>query len=102
MHWTKLPYWLRWGIILGVFMLIFTLISIPCEYSKSILECGSLAIPLFPPVLLMYIVGAGYLVSYSSAASIVIPIVSTIFWFIIGSIIGAIIEDVKSRKKPAQ
>ncbi len=107
MSWKKWPYWLRGGVIGGGIGLVFAALTTSCLSLVSlppntepmrITLCIPIAIPSIPPTYLMYLVLGAWLnnggVSFETSA---LFIASFVLYFIVGSLIGALVIHNKRR-----
>jgi len=92
--WKTWPYWLKGGVVGGGVGFFSVLLS-PLFCSTLGLICFVLSIPtlpLFPFVETLALLSNQLLL-------IVIPIITTIAWFILGSILGWLVKSLKSKKE---
>lgn len=104
MNWKNWPYWLRGGVIGGG----VTVVSVALFYSCTLLDTthGSFLClpflfisPMFPFAILFDELGP---IFQYQLPFILMPVISIISWFIIGSFFGVLIGYIKSRKKIVQ
>jgi hypothetical protein len=89
MHWHKWPYWLRGGVIGGGIALFLTILGFSCEAYFDFKYPGGLPVLCLPFEIVWvptFILPGGY-------------IASVLFWFLVGSFVGVIVEKIKSKKK---
>ena len=94
--WNKWPYWLKSGVITGGIAIISVTSASLCEYLIPVpwrtglgQECIPSAIPWIP----------FWFTPLASITTIPFYIFGTLIWFTIGSLIGAIITHIKSRRQ---
>jgi hypothetical protein len=96
MHWTKWPYWLRGGIIGLVISLVFVILTETCGYFVTPnplgVRCILYMIPLFPSIWIVNILGL-YRIS-----EVLFDIILVVPYFIIGALIGGIIDLIKNKR----
>ena len=100
MHWKQLPCWLTGGIIAGGITLIPTLLLLSCEVLNT--SPGSFLClpflflnPMFPLVGLFDVNPR-----LRALPGLLLPIISTLAWALIGSLVGALVGFVKSKRIP--
>ena len=104
--WSRIPYWLRGGLIVGAITLASAFLLYSCDslinatvHDISGESVGFVCLPfaLISPMLPFETIVYLNPISYG-LPTISLPIISVIFWFIIGSCIGGIVQYIKSRK----
>jgi len=107
--WKQWPYWLKGGVIGGGVAFLFYFLLYGCFFATSIDlkpgEVGStyyclvffVISPIYPVGLLLNLLGPIF--DYSSGfVEAYAPILSIPIWFIIGSIVGALVGYIKIKK----
>src|SRR6266852_1762937 len=102
MHWHTWRYWLRGGVIAGGITFLSFLLFYSCglaNFNNSAPEswaCLPLLVvsPMFPFAILMETDPL-----FHSLPTDDLPTISIVAWFIIGSLIGAVVDYMKSRKR---
>ena len=97
--WKHWPYWLRGGVIGGG----VTLVSVFLVYSCDLLDTSTGSFFCLIPLVLSPMFPFVWLVDTNSQLSalpgIFLPIISIVGWFLIGSLLGVLVEYIKSRRK---
>ncbi len=96
------PSWLRGGVIAGGITFVFVFLYYSCSflvsgYSGMLCVAFVMIGPIYPAGLILNLLGPVF--HYSSGfAEANMVVFSVPFWFIIGSLIGALVGYIKSRK----
>jgi len=96
LNWKKWPYWLRGGVIGGVIGILPLVAILFCSFGFG---CVSLFLaPLFPIRVLIGFSDPIFHYNWTFTEGYA-PIINIILWFFTGSLVGALVGYIKSRKK---
>jgi len=94
MNWKNWPYWLRWGLIIDVgFLILYGLFVILLLFLIKI-GLGAYAV-VFGGLINLLLLLPGIFIGKSNF----IFVISVVFYFIVGAIIGWIVSKIKNRKQ---
>ncbi|MBI2622964.1 MAG: hypothetical protein HYW65_00095 [Candidatus Liptonbacteria bacterium] len=99
-NWEKLPYWLQGGVIGGGVVTLLTVLNASCLYLFGLL--GSWGFECVPFTFLLTILDPIYTLAIPSfyvLSSIQLFTIDISTYFILGSLIGALIGYVKKRRE---
>ena len=105
MNWKKWPYWLRGGVIGGGITLVFVISFYSCGliatgYSAFACFAFVLVGPTYPAVKLLDVIGSIFNFKLDGIfAEMYGPVLSILVWFIIGSLIGVLVDYIKLENK---
>ncbi|MCR4334778.1 MAG: hypothetical protein NUV47_03585 [Patescibacteria group bacterium] len=93
----KMPYWLKGGVIGGGVLIVSYILSTSCLYLFTSsdswgLECLLFSIPSIPIINILLSFPSSY-----SFSSLLIFSIELVIWFLIGSLIGAIVGYIKKK-----
>ncbi|MDO8590678.1 MAG: hypothetical protein Q7R65_01730 [bacterium] len=94
MNWKHWPYWLRGGVVGAVFVLLSSILSFSCLYLFTSpgswgLGCVPFEIPWIP---------FWFIPNFTSLPLISYEVIVGGSWFLLGSLVGAFVGFIKSKK----